>query len=91
MSPATHTMLCIASWTQARPARASRLFHELGEANVFMRGVLHILNAEQRKRVAANLRDLIGQRGVVYFAETNYTGDPLGQLAAQGAMPLTVS
>ena len=67
------------------PGAGKQLFDELGEANVFMRGVLHILDAEQRERAAANLRDLIGQRGVVYFAETNYAGDPLDQLVAQGA------
>jgi SAM-dependent methyltransferase len=69
------------------PDAGKQLFDELGEANVFMRGVLHVLDAEQRKRTAANLRDLIGQRGVVYFAETNYAGDPLDQLVAQGATP----
>lgn len=61
------------------------LFGEFGEANVFMRGVLHVFDAEQRERAVANLRDLVGQRGAVYFAETNYAGDPLDQLAAQGA------
>lgn len=69
------------------PGAGKRLFDELGEANVFMRGVLHIIDAEQRRRVAANLRDVIGRRGVVYFAETNYAGDPLDQLVAQGATP----
>lgn len=62
-----------------------QLFDELGEAHVFMRGVLHVFDAEQRQRAVANLRDLIGRRGVVYFAETNYAGDPLEQLVAQGA------
>lgn len=69
------------------PGAGKRLFDELREANVFMRGVLHIIDAEQRRRVAANLRDVIGRRGVVYFAETNYAGDPLDQLVAQGATP----
>ena len=72
------------------PGAGKQLFDELGEANVFMRGVLHILDAEQRERVAANLRALIGQRGVVYFAETNYAGDPLDQLVAQGATPTSM-
>ncbi len=62
-----------------------QLAEELGEANVFMRGVFHVFDAEQRERAVANLRDLTGQRGVVYFAETNYAGDPLDQLVAQGA------
>lgn len=62
-----------------------QLFEELGEANVFMRGVFHIFGDDQRERAVANLRDLIGQRGVVYFAETNYAGNPLDQLVALGA------
>ena len=72
------------------PGAGKQLFDELGEANVFMRGVLHILDAGQRERAAANLRDLVGQRGVVYFAETDYAGDPLDQLVAQGATPTTM-
>jgi SAM-dependent methyltransferase len=62
-----------------------QLFEELGEANVFMRGVFHVFDADQRERAVANLRELIGERGVIYFAETNYAGDPLDQLVAQGA------
>jgi SAM-dependent methyltransferase len=67
-----------------------QLFDELGEANVFMRGVLHVLDDGQRERAVAHLRDLIGQRGVVYFAETNYAGDPLDQLVAQGTTATTM-
>lgn len=62
-----------------------KLFEELGEANVFMRGVFHVFDVEQRERAVANLRDIVGRRGAVYFAETNYAGDPLDQLVAQGA------
>ncbi|MGE5289469.1 MAG: hypothetical protein ACM3ML_20175 [Micromonosporaceae bacterium] len=51
---------------------------------VFMRGVLHTFDAGQRERAVANLRDLAGQRGVIYVAETNYPGDLLDQLVAQG-------
>lgn len=61
-----------------------QIFDELGEANVFMRGVLHVLDAQHRERAVANLREMIGRRGVVYFAETNYPGDPLDQLVAHG-------
>lgn len=61
-----------------------QLFDELGEANVFMRGVLHTFDAGQRERAVANLRSLAGQRGVIYVAETNYPGDLLDQLVAQG-------
>lgn len=61
------------------------LADELGEANVFMRGVFHIFDAGQRKNAIANLAGMVGGRGMVYGLETNYEGDPLDQLIAQGA------
>jgi SAM-dependent methyltransferase len=72
------------------PGAGRRLAEELGEANVFMRGVFHVFDAAQRTRAVSNLRDLMGKRGVVYCAETNYEGDPLDQLVAQGATPTTM-
>jgi SAM-dependent methyltransferase len=66
------------------------LAKELGEANVFMRGVFHVFDAAQRTTAVSNLRALMGKRGVVYCAETNYTGDPLDQLVAQGATATTM-
>jgi 2-polyprenyl-3-methyl-5-hydroxy-6-metoxy-1,4-benzoquinol methylase len=67
-----------------------QLFDQLGEANVFTRGVLHLLGDEQRERAVANLREMIGQRGVVYLAETNFPGDPLDQLVALGMTPTSM-
>ena len=71
----------------AAPGAVRALAQELGEANVFMRGVFHVFDASQRATAVANLRELVGTRGVIYCAETNYTGDPLDQLVAQGATP----
>ena len=42
-----------------------KLFEELGEANVFMRGVFHVFDAGQRERAVADLRDIVGRRGAV--------------------------
>ncbi|MEO7327132.1 MAG: hypothetical protein ABI193_01050 [Minicystis sp.] len=39
----------------------------------------------------ANLADMMGKRGVAYCAETNYEGDPLDQLVAQGATTTTTT
>lgn len=63
----------------------AELARELGEVNVFMRGVFHVFHAEQRTRAVANLAQMLGRRGVVFCMETNYQGDPLDQLVAQGA------
>ena len=66
------------------------LSEELGEANVYMRGVFHVFDERQRRSAVSNLRALMGKRGVAYCAETNYTGDPLDQLVAQGATATTM-
>jgi SAM-dependent methyltransferase len=67
-----------------------KLAEELGEVNVYMRGVFHVFDAAQRKNAVQSLADMTGKRGVVYCAETNYEGDPLDQLVAQGATATTM-
>jgi SAM-dependent methyltransferase len=74
----------------SEPGVGRRLADELGEVNVFMRGVFHVFDAAQRTTAVANLGDMMGGRGVAYCAETNYEGDPLDQLVAQGATPTTM-
>jgi 2-polyprenyl-3-methyl-5-hydroxy-6-metoxy-1,4-benzoquinol methylase len=61
------------------------LTQEFGETNVFMRGVFHTFDAGQRTSTVANLAEMLGGRGVLFGLETNYEGDPLDQLVAQGA------
>ena len=69
----------------ARGATAS-LAQELGgAANVFVRGVLHVLDAEGRQRLVDNVRGLLGGRGTLYLSETSIQGDPLDHLVMQGA------
>lgn len=72
------------------PRMGSALADELGEVNVFMRGVFHVFDAGQRTNAVANLADMMGKRGAAYCAETNYEGDPLDQLVAQGATTTTM-
>lgn len=74
----------------AAPGAGRALADELGDANVFMRGVFHVFDAAQRANAVANLRAITGTRGAIYCAETNYTGDPLDQLVAQGATATTM-
>jgi hypothetical protein len=54
---------------------------------VLVRGVLHVLGAADRARVAANLGALTGPGGIVLLAETNYPGSLLGYLESLGAGP----
>jgi SAM-dependent methyltransferase len=72
------------------PGAGKKLAEELGEVNVFMRGVFHVFEPEQRKNAVQSLAQMTGKRGAVYCAETNYVGDPLDQLVAQGATPTTM-
>jgi SAM-dependent methyltransferase len=67
------------------PGTGARLAAELGSCTVFVRGVLHVLGAADRRRIAANLADLVGAGDVVLLAETNYPGPLLGYLESLGA------
>jgi SAM-dependent methyltransferase len=58
---------------------------EVGEANVFVRGVFHILDPQLRIDLAANLEVLVGRKGRVFLAETDYQGSSLGYIARLGA------
>lgn len=69
----------------AEPGLGRRLAAELGEANVHIRGVLHILTDEQRANAVDTIAALVGIRGTLYICETNMAGDPLDYLIAQGA------
>ncbi|MBN9099907.1 MULTISPECIES: class I SAM-dependent methyltransferase [unclassified Pseudonocardia] len=69
------------------PGAGARLAAELGACTVFVRGVLHVMPAPQRRALAANLRDLVGARGTLLLAETNHPGPLLGYLENLGAGP----
>jgi SAM-dependent methyltransferase len=67
-----------------------RLHAELGDANVHIRGVLHVIDPAGRASVVRNVADLLGSRGTAYLSETNAPGDPLDYLVMQGATPTTM-
>jgi hypothetical protein len=58
-----------------------------GDANVFVRGVLHILDPPGRRRLADEIDTLVGARGRVLIGETNHRGNSLGYLERLGAGP----
>jgi SAM-dependent methyltransferase len=67
---------------------SGRVLHaELGDANVFVRGVFHVLRPSERRRLSSNLQDLVGTRGRVLLTETNYRGNALSYLQSLGAAP----
>lgn len=67
------------------PGTGLRLAGELGESNVFVRGVLHVLDAPRQHRLAAAIADLLGTHGTLLIAETNHPGPLLGYLQRLGA------
>jgi SAM-dependent methyltransferase len=69
------------------PAAGLRLADELGDANVFVRGVFHVLDRAERLAMASNLRDLLGARGTLLLAETDFPGSSLDYLEYLGATP----
>ncbi|MEV7606287.1 class I SAM-dependent methyltransferase [Paenarthrobacter sp. NPDC089322] len=56
-----------------------------GDANVFIRGVLHVLDRKGRSALAANLLPVVGKRGGVFLAETNFRGTPVDYVSHLGA------
>lgn len=54
-------------------------------ANVFIRGLLHVLRPGDQAALAENLRLLAGSRGTVFFVETNFRGSPVSYASHLGA------
>lgn len=57
------------------------------DANVFVRGVFHILEGPDQVAAARNLLAIVGSRGRVLLAETNFPGSKLEYLRHLGATP----
>lgn len=56
-----------------------------GEANVFIRGVFHVLGERDRAALAENLRTITGRRGRVFLAETDFRGNAVEYVSHLGA------
>lgn len=55
------------------------------EVNVFLRGVLHVLDEADQAALARNIKDLVGIRGRVFLAETDFQGNALDYVSHLGA------
>ena len=56
-----------------------------GDANIFIRGVLHVMAPSDQAALGENLRLLAGRRGAVFLAETNFRGNPVDYVSHLGA------
>jgi SAM-dependent methyltransferase len=77
--------LSFRSLDATQPAAVSGLARELGDANVFVRGVFHVLSRRRQARLAASIKALVGTRGRLYLVETNVPGSALSYLRGLGA------
>jgi len=77
--------LSFRSLDATQPAAAAALARELGDANVFVRGVLHVLSRRRQARLAGSIEALLGTRGRIYLVETNVPGGALSYLRELGA------
>ncbi len=72
------------------PGATADLAVEFGPANVFVRGVFHILTTTARAELARNLLPLVGDKGRVLLVETDYRGSSLSYLTSLGARPTAI-
>ncbi len=62
-----------------------RLHDRYGDANVFFRGVLHVLDDPSRVATAITAHAIVGKSGGVFLAETDFRGSGLAYLEHLGA------
>lgn len=74
----------------ARDGAGEELLERLGHANVFVRGVFHVLKPDKQTSLAANLRTVVGNSGRVFLAETNFRGNSFAYLEQLGATPRSI-
>ena len=56
-----------------------------GDANIFIRGVLHVLKPASRAALADQLLPLVGRRGRVFLSETDFRGNAVEYVCHLGA------
>jgi SAM-dependent methyltransferase len=74
----------------SEPGTMRSLHGELGDVNLFVRGVLHVLDPKRREAAIAGFAEALGARGTLFLAETNIGNDPLEHLVHQGATPTSM-
>jgi SAM-dependent methyltransferase len=68
-------------------AAVAALAADYGPVNVFVRGVLHVLNRSSQRRLAAGAHTLVGGTGRLLLAETAFRGSGLQYIESLGAGP----
>ncbi|KAB1149842.1 class I SAM-dependent methyltransferase [Streptomyces luteolifulvus] len=68
----------------AEKSEAQTLHAELGDANVYMRGVLHQADPDDRQPLVDGLAALVGERGRAFLVELSEAAKPVLMGLAQG-------
>jgi len=70
------------------PADAQTLHDEIGDANVYMRTVLHQLSPADHATAIQSIERLLGKKGTLYLIELSAAAEPyFAQLIAQYGLP----
>ncbi|WP_405883933.1 class I SAM-dependent methyltransferase [Streptomyces sp. NBC_01384] len=69
----------------AEKSEAQTLHAELGDANVYMRGVLHQCEPDDRQPLVDGLATLVGERGRAFLVELSEAARPVLMGLAQGS------
>jgi SAM-dependent methyltransferase len=70
------------------PQDAGALHEEIGDANVYMRAVLHQLSPADHATAVQSIRRLLGKKGILYLVELSSAAEPFfDQLIKQNGMP----
>jgi SAM-dependent methyltransferase len=70
------------------PQDAGALHEEIGDANVYMRAVLHQLSPADHATAVQSIERLLGKKGILYLVELSSAAEPFfDQLIKQNGMP----
>ena len=72
-----------------RPEQAQALHEEIGDASVYVRGVLHQLAPEDRTACASSIDALIGSAGILFIVELSWSAEDYfaSFVARHGGLP----
>ncbi|WP_413933588.1 class I SAM-dependent methyltransferase [Nitrospira sp. BLG_1] len=59
-----------------RPDDAQHLYDEIGDANVYMRAVLHQLSPTDHATAVQSIERLLGKKGILYLVELSSAAEP---------------
>lgn len=84
------TRLTFRALDATQEGAVTALSRELGDVNVFVRGVFHVLSRRRQRRLVRSIESLLGSQGRIYLVESNVPGGALNYLRGLGASGLRI-